>query len=501
MLELGVKILIAYLLGTLLGSLILGRLRGVDIRSMGSGNAGATNALRTQGKLFGFLVLLIDIAKGMFGVWWLPSAALPGIGIDPGVSREWLTMACGFAVIVGHVYPVWFDFRGGKGAATVVGVVAAMELRLMVPLLLSWIIVLLLFGLCGSRHHAVDHRPAGGRVLLEPNNVPLLHILCRGRRICDLYPSQQHRAHARRKRKSRAATMAVSIASGIGNTACFLRCWRTAKCTPANCWRRNCAKPARRCGKASKRLRAIGIEVQALARRGYRLARPVELLDSGRIGAELARMPKPCLHSLELLFEVGFDQYSPAEPRAAAAGHAPMSAWPNCSTQGAGAWAAAGSRPSAAASAMSLGWTCSDVVRTLPALSLGVGVAVSRALTRAGAAGITLKWPNDIWFEDRKIGGVLIELRAEAGGPAHVVIGVGINVSLPAAARHEIEASGAYVAAVADACVNPRFTQFGGGGHLGRTFEYAAAIRALWICRVSRCVDGPRRLERPRRYR
>ena len=76
MLELpGVKILIAYLLGTLLGSLILGRLRGVDNSSMGSGNAGATNPKRTQGKLFGVLVLLIDIAKGMIAVWWSPSAA------------------------------------------------------------------------------------------------------------------------------------------------------------------------------------------------------------------------------------------------------------------------------------------------------------------------------------------------------------------------------------------------------------------------------------------
>src|SRR5579862_9310771 len=110
MLELGAKLLIAYLLGTLLGSLILGRLRGVDIRSMGSGNAGATNALRTQGKLFGFLVLAIDIAKGVLAVAWLPGAVLPAIGIDAGLSREWLTMGCGLAVIVGHVYPVWFGF-------------------------------------------------------------------------------------------------------------------------------------------------------------------------------------------------------------------------------------------------------------------------------------------------------------------------------------------------------------------------------------------------------
>ena len=104
---------------------------------------------------------------------------------------------------------------------------------------------------------------------------------------------------------------------------------------------------------------------------------------------------------------------------------------------------------------MSLGWTCSDVVRTLPALSLGVGVAVSRGLTRAGAAGIQLKWPNDIWFEDRKLGGVLIELRAEAGGPAHVVIGVGVNVSLPEEVRREIAIGGTAVAAVTDACQSP----------------------------------------------
>jgi acyl phosphate:glycerol-3-phosphate acyltransferase len=173
MLELGVKILAAYLLGTLLGSLILGSVRGVDIRSMGSGNAGATNALRTQGKMFGFLVLLIDIAKGMIVVWWLPSAALPGIGVDPDVSREWLTVACGFAVIVGHVYPVWFDFRGGKGAATVVGVVAAMELRLLLPLLLSWIIVLLLFGYVGLATMLSAVVLAAAVLVLEPHNVPL----------------------------------------------------------------------------------------------------------------------------------------------------------------------------------------------------------------------------------------------------------------------------------------------------------------------------------------
>jgi glycerol-3-phosphate acyltransferase PlsY len=173
MLELGVKLLIAYLLGTILGSLILGRLRGVDIRSMGSGNAGATNAMRTQGKLFGFMVLVIDIVKGMVAVWWLPVAVLPGIGIDPSVSRAWLTVACGFAVIVGHVYPVWFEFRGGKGAATVVGVVAALELRLLLPLLLSWIVVLLLSGYVGLATMLSTMVLAATVLVLQPNDVPL----------------------------------------------------------------------------------------------------------------------------------------------------------------------------------------------------------------------------------------------------------------------------------------------------------------------------------------
>src|SRR3984957_9291474 len=177
MLELGVKLLIAYLLGTLLGSLILGRLRGVDIRSMGSGNAGATNALRTQGKLFAFLVLLIDVAKGALAVLWLPTATLPAVGIDPAVPREWLTLGCGFAVIVGHVYPVWFSFRGGKGAATVVGVIAAVELRLLVPLLVSWFIVLLLSGYVGLASMLSGVVLVAAVYVLEPNNLPLL-IFC-----------------------------------------------------------------------------------------------------------------------------------------------------------------------------------------------------------------------------------------------------------------------------------------------------------------------------------
>lgn len=206
--------------------------------------------------------------------------------------------------------------------------------------------------------------------------------------------------------------------------------------------------------KGVERLRAIGVDIKALARRGYRLAKPVELLDAGRIRAELSAESLVHLRALELLFEV-----DSTNTRLLASDPPPSSTADVCLSElqhaGRGRLGRRWIAPFGGGIAMSLGWTCSDVVRTLPALSLGVGVAVARALGRAGAEGIALKWPNDIWFNERKLGGVLIELRGEAGGAAHVVIGVGVNVTLPEEARREVEASAVAVAAVADACRQP----------------------------------------------
>jgi acyl phosphate:glycerol-3-phosphate acyltransferase len=174
MLELGVKSLLAYFLGTVVGSLILGRFRGIDIRKLGSGNAGGTNALRTQGKGFALLVLLIDIGKGVLAVSWLPRAPLPGIGLDPAVSTAWLTVACGAAAIAGHVYPVWFDFRGGKGAATVLGVVGAMQPWGLIPLLGGWLIVVMLSGYVGLATMLAGICLTFAVAWVEPSNTPML---------------------------------------------------------------------------------------------------------------------------------------------------------------------------------------------------------------------------------------------------------------------------------------------------------------------------------------
>jgi glycerol-3-phosphate acyltransferase PlsY len=148
-LELGVKTLLAYLLGSVLGSLVMGRLRGVDIREQGSGNAGGTNALRTQGWQFALGVVVIDVGKALLAVGLLPGLALPWAGIDPAVGRDWIEVACAAAVVVGHVYPVWYEFRGGKGAATLIGAVAVLAPAALLPIVLAWLACVMLTGFVG----------------------------------------------------------------------------------------------------------------------------------------------------------------------------------------------------------------------------------------------------------------------------------------------------------------------------------------------------------------
>ena len=115
MLELGTKFLISYFIGSLMGAMIIGKLSGgVDIRTMGSGNAGGTNALRTQGFVFALGVVIIDIGKGVIGAGIVPGLELPFIPQDPMISRTWLTLCCAAASVFGHVWPIYHRFRGGK---------------------------------------------------------------------------------------------------------------------------------------------------------------------------------------------------------------------------------------------------------------------------------------------------------------------------------------------------------------------------------------------------
>lgn len=111
-------LILAYILGSVSGSLLLGRLLGQsDVRASGSGNAGATNALRTGGIGYGAAVLLFDLLKGLLAAGVVPQLL--------AIPEGWAFL-CGFLAILGHVYPILHGFRGGKGAATGIGVLSVL---------------------------------------------------------------------------------------------------------------------------------------------------------------------------------------------------------------------------------------------------------------------------------------------------------------------------------------------------------------------------------------
>ncbi len=141
--SIGLALLLAYLLGSLSGSLILGRMIGVDIRRSGSGNAGGTNAFRTRGWRFALSVALIDVSKGVLAAW-IPTLSGLNTTLTP-----WLMAGCILAAAVGHVWPIFFGFRGGKGAAVLVGGLAVFWPSALVLVLLVWLGVLLLSGYVG----------------------------------------------------------------------------------------------------------------------------------------------------------------------------------------------------------------------------------------------------------------------------------------------------------------------------------------------------------------
>ena len=113
----GLVLLAAYLVAAIPFGVLLGRVGGVDVRRVGSGNIGATNVLRHRGILAGLATLLLDAAKGAAGV------AL-ALRIEP---QGWLPQAAAVAVVLGHCYPVYLAFRGGKGVATAAGAFAVLS--------------------------------------------------------------------------------------------------------------------------------------------------------------------------------------------------------------------------------------------------------------------------------------------------------------------------------------------------------------------------------------
>lgn len=134
-------LLIGYLLGSIPTGFLVAKARGVDIRTVGSGNIGATNVFRILGTPAGVCVLLADAAKGWVAVF-LVARYFAGWG-NPGGSQasEWFQLSAGVAAILGHIYTCWLRFKGGKGIATSAGVLVALVPGALLIILGVWIVV------------------------------------------------------------------------------------------------------------------------------------------------------------------------------------------------------------------------------------------------------------------------------------------------------------------------------------------------------------------------
>jgi acyl phosphate:glycerol-3-phosphate acyltransferase len=135
-------VLIAYLLGSIPTGFLVAKARGIDIRTVGSGNIGATNVFRILGKPAGLIVLLADALKGWLAVFVVARLASAWFYPDAGsVAREWFSLCAGIAAILGHNYTCWLQFKGGKGIATSAGVLVALVPVPLLIILAVWIIV------------------------------------------------------------------------------------------------------------------------------------------------------------------------------------------------------------------------------------------------------------------------------------------------------------------------------------------------------------------------
>jgi BirA family transcriptional regulator, biotin operon repressor / biotin---[acetyl-CoA-carboxylase] ligase len=194
-------------------------------------------------------------------------------------------------------------------------------------------------------------------------------------------------------------------------------------------------------GKAIAALRDLGVMVQTVSHSGYQLPRATAPLEASHIRKALPATVAGRLRHAATVWSTGstnadllaqtdlptgrFD-FLAAEFQSAGRGRRTRS------------WIA----PPGGAICLSLSWSFASLPAAIGTLSLAVGVCVLRALQRLGIAGVELKWPNDLVASGSKLGGILAELRAEAAGPAFVVIGIGLNVELGSTILERIKATG-----------------------------------------------------------
>jgi BirA family biotin operon repressor/biotin-[acetyl-CoA-carboxylase] ligase len=206
--------------------------------------------------------------------------------------------------------------------------------------------------------------------------------------------------------------------------------------------------------KAVGALQELGVSIEATPNLGYRMASPVTPLAAERISAALPPELRARLRRGEVAWSLASTNsalLAPAAPRETGAPHEAGVLLPGQFDFLAAEYQSAGrgrsSRqwfaPPGGALCLSLAWSFAALPKGAAALSLAVGVCALRALSSIAPLDVRLKWPNDLLVGERKLGGILIELRAEGGGPAYVVIGIGINCALGESVSGQVRATGA----------------------------------------------------------
>lgn len=193
--------------------------------------------------------------------------------------------------------------------------------------------------------------------------------------------------------------------------------------------------------KAIAALRALGVTVHAVANRGYRLPSATALLERERVVKLLPRAIARRLRTGQCVWRTGSTNTDLMQREAPPAGHFDFLT-AEYQTAGRGRRARTWFAPPGGAICLSISWCFASLPRDISALSLAIGVCALRAMAQIGVTGAALKWPNDLVVGSAKLGGILIELRAEAGGPAYVVVGLGLNVALGETVQRQVQASG-----------------------------------------------------------
>ena len=202
--------------------------------------------------------------------------------------------------------------------------------------------------------------------------------------------------------------------------------------------------------KAAGTLRALGAELQAVRNRGYRLATASELLSAGKIREHLGHDTRGHIPRLEAVWSIASTNTALLERPGPENGTSEV-LLAEYQTAGRGRRGRSWLAPPGGAICLSLSWMFAEVPQDLGALGLVIGVCALRALRELNVQQAALKWPNDLLIGERKLGGVLIDLRAESGGPAYVVIGIGLNVALGEEVLRKIAAAGLPAADLASA--------------------------------------------------